>query len=309
MSGQTNNSFKFFLLSLLALIWGSSFILMKWGLHVYSWSQVGAIRMCVSFLVMFPIVCTSFRKIERRHWKFLAITGFCGNCFPAFLFPLAETHIDSALVGIINSLTPLFTLLLGFLVFRTELSKNRILGVVIGFAGAVAIVLGNSKGIGQSNLQFSFYVILATIFYAISVNVLRHKLAEVDAVLTTGFAIMFAGIPSGIYLFTTDFISKTQTMNSAGFSLLSVTLLGLFGTAVSTFLFIRLIKSSGALFASSVTYFIPFVAILWGIGDGEKLGLTQLAGFAAILCGVYLINKSRSLTPDSSVATGEPPER
>ncbi len=292
MPAQNNNAVKFLMLAILALIWGSSFILMKWGLTVYSWSQVGALRMFVSFLVMLPFVWNGFKKIEKKYWKFIAISGFLGNGIPAFLFPLAETHIDSAIAGIINSLTPLFTLLVGLFVFRTQLSQNRIIGVLIGLAGAVAIVSGSGNNIDESHLQFSFYVILATICYAFSVNVLRHRLAEVDAVLITGFAIMFAGIPSGVYLFSTDFIDKTQLATGAGFSLLSIVLLGVFGTAVSTFLFNKLIKISGALFASSVTYLIPFVAILWGISAGETLRVQQLIGFAAILFGVYLINRS-----------------
>ena len=280
------------MLAVLSVIWGSSFILMKWGLNVYTWSQIGAIRMFVSLLVMFPFVWNSFKKIEKKNWKFLLVAGLCGNGIPAFLFPLAETHIDSAIAGIINSLTPLFTLLVGLIIYRTQLSQNKIIGVFIGLVGAVAIVLGNGKSIDHGNLHFSFYVILATICYAFSVNVLRHNLAAVDSILTTGFALLFAGIPSGIYLFTTDFISRTQSASGAGFSLMSILLLGVFGTAISTFLFNQLIKRSGALFASSVTYLIPFVAILWGLGAGEKLQIPQLLGFAGILFGVYLINRS-----------------
>ena len=294
MPENNHNVIKFLMLAVLSLIWGSSFILMKWGLHVYTWNQIGAIRMFVSFLAMLPFIWSSFRKIEKKYWKFLLISGLCGNGIPAFLFPLAETHIDSAIAGIINSLTPLFTLLVGLIIYRNKLSQNRTIGVLIGLAGAVAIVFGNGKSIDPGNLQFSFYVILATICYALSVNVLRHNLATVDPVLTTGFAIMFAGIPSGIYLFTTDFISKTETATGAGFSLMSILILGLLGTAISTFLFNKLIRVSGALFASSVTYLIPFVAILWGLGAGETLRVIQLLGFAAILFGVYLINKKAS---------------
>jgi drug/metabolite transporter (DMT)-like permease len=163
--------------------------------------------------------------------------------------------------------------------------------VFIGLIGALMIVLARSKGIAVNNVQYSFYVVIATVCYAFSVNVLRHKLIHVDAILITGFALMFAGIPSTIYLFTTDFISRTQSVEGSGNCLLAVVTLAVFSTAISTVLFNKLIKISSALFASSVTYLIPFVAILWGIGFGEHLGIMHLVGLVVILLGVYLINK------------------
>jgi len=291
MITQANKTSAFILITILAIIWGSSFILMKKGLEVYSWDQVGGIRMCVSFLALFPFVWNKFKKINKEEWKFIAVSGFCGNCIPSFLFPLAETRIDSTLAGIINSLTPLFTLLVGLFFFRTQLSYNRISGVLVGLAGALLIVLGKSKGIATNNFEYSFIVVIATICYAFSVNVLRHKLVHVDAILITGFALMFAGIPSTAYLFTTDFVHRTQSVDGAGMCLLAVVTLALFSTAISTVLFNRLIKMTGALFASSVTYLIPFVAIVWGLGFGEHLGIMHVLGLAAILFGVYLINR------------------
>jgi len=285
---------SYLLIVLLAIVWGSSFILMKKGLEVYSWDQVGAFRMMISFVVMFPFVWNKFKKINLSSWKFIAISGMCGNCIPAFLFPLAETHIDSGLAGIINSLTPLFTLAIGLTFFKTEISINRITGVLIGLAGAVIIILAKSKGIISGNVEYSLCVVVATLCYAMSINVLRHKLSHLDAILITGFAIMVAGVPSGIYLFTTDFVHRTQTVAGAIPCMTAIIVLAIFGTAVSTFLFNRLIKISSALFASSVTYFIPFVAIVWGIGYGEHLEVMHLVGLGAILFGVYLINKNKA---------------
>lgn len=279
------------LIAILAIVWGSSFILMKKGLEVYRWDQVGAIRMSVAFFVLLPFVWKHFKKINKTEWKFIAVSGFFGNGIPAFLFPLAETRIDSGLAGIINSLTPLFTLLVGLIFFGTHLSANRISGVLIGLVGAVLIILAKSKGIVTANVEYSLFVVLSTICYAFSVNVLRHKLVHVDSVMITGFALMFAGIPSTIYLFSTDFVARTQNSNGALFCLLAVVTLAVFSTAISTIFFNKLIKISSALFASSVTYFIPFVAILWGIGIGENLGFMHLMGLSAILFGVYLINR------------------
>lgn len=294
MTDKSNKATSYLLIAILAIVWGSSFILMKKGLQIYSWDQVGAIRMFISFIVLFPFVWNGFKKIEARNWKFISVSGICGNCIPAFLFPLAETRIDSALAGIINSLTPLFTLIVGLIFFGATISSGRVFGVLIGLGGALLIILAKTNDIINVHIEYSLLVVLATFCYAFSVNILRHKLVAVDAILITGFALMFAGIPSGIYLFTTDFISRTQSSEGAGLCLAAILVLAIFGTALSTFLFNRLIKISSALFASSVTYFIPFVAILIGAGFGEHFGIQHLVGLAAILFGVYLINKKTS---------------
>jgi len=291
VSENNSKATAYILIIILAIVWGSSFILMKKGLEVYSWDQVGAIRMFVSFIVLFPFIARHFKKIDSGTWKFIAVSGLCGNGIPSFLFPLAETQIDSALAGIINSMTPLFTLVVGLLFFHTKISTGRTTGVFLGLAGALLIILAKSEGIITTHIEYSLFVVLATLCYAFSVNVLRHKLSHVDAILITGFAIMIAGVPSGAYLFTTDFVSRTQHADGASFALAAIVVLGLFGTAISTFLFNKLIKISSALFASSVTYLIPFVAILWGDVFGESIGMMHVLGLILILGGVYLINK------------------
>jgi len=104
--------------------------------------------------------------------------------------------------------------------------------------------------------------------------------------------LMFTGIPMGLSLFFTDFVSRTTTIPGAGMSLMYVIILAAFGTAISTVLFNKLIKASDALFASSVTYLIPIVAITWGLADKETLSPIHFVGLAGALIGVYLINKA-----------------
>jgi len=288
---QQNKPLSYFLISILALIWGSSFILMKRGLVAYSPVQIGCIRMAVSFLAMTPFIIVSYKKVKVSHWKFLAAAGILGNGIPSMLFPLAQTHVSSALAGMINSLTPLFTYVVGISIFSMQPTKNRMFGLLVGFAGAIMLVAGRNGG-GQNDYLFSLFIVAATICYAFSVNILRYKLSGLDPITTTSFTLMFVGIPMGSFLFSTDFISRTE-MPGSGFALWCIILLGLFGTAISTVIFNRLIKASGALFASSVTYLIPIVATVWGVFDNEKLGLLHVFGLTAILAGVYLINKKK----------------
>ena len=264
---------------------------MKRALLVYTPFQIGALRIFVAFLFMFPFIIKYFNTIERKNWKFLAATGFLGNAIPSILFPLAETQISSALAGMINSLTPIFTLIVGLLFFKMKVESNKITGLIIGLFGAVLLVAGQQSGPGLNHVSiFSLYIILSTICYAMSVNILRYKLSKIDSIRITGFALFFSGIPMGIYLFSTDFISRTQTANDSGFSFLCIIILGVLGTAASTIFFNKLIKISGALSATSVTYLIPIVAVMWGLWDHEVLTVYHLIGLLAILLGVYLVN-------------------
>jgi drug/metabolite transporter (DMT)-like permease len=290
MSSEKKNAYL--LIAVLALMWGSSFILMKRALLVYTPYQVGAFRIFIAFVFMFPFVIRHFGKVDKSLLKWSAATGILGNCIPAILFPLAETKIGGGVAGMLNTLTPIFTLIVGVLLFGMQVGRNRIYGLVIGLFGAVLMILGESglQGIGTIN-AFALLVVLATVMYAFSVNILKSKLSTVDPIRNTGFALFFTGIPMGIYLFSTDFIHRTKTVDGSGFSLMCIAILGIAGTAASTILFNKLIKVSGALAAASVTYLIPIVAILWGLWDHEVFTIYHVIGMLAILMGVYMVNR------------------
>lgn len=281
---------RWFYLLLLALIWGSSFILMKRGMMVFSADQVAALRMFVSFLSLFPLVIFHIRKIEKKYFKYLIATGLLGNGIPAFLFTHAQTKISSSMAGMLNSLTPVFVVFTGWIFFRSIFKVTHILGVVIGLAGAMALIYINSEGaVLNMNNWFGLLIVAATICYSFSVNIIRNYLFPVEALHITGFALFAAGIPCGIFLFTTDFIERFA-MPHAWSSFGYIALLAIMGTAFSTILFNKLIKISNALYASSVTYLIPLVAMLWGVYDGEGLGIYHFLSMTCILSGVYLIN-------------------
>jgi drug/metabolite transporter (DMT)-like permease len=200
-------------------------------------------------------------------------------------------HISSSVAGILNSLTPVFVLIVGALIFGSAFKASHISGVLIGLAGAVSLIFINTKGqLAGSNNLYGLLILIATISYAFSVNIIRKYLHEIDSLLITGFALFAAGIPCGIFLFTTDFTMRFSAeplaLNNFGY----VVVLGLFGTAISTVIFNKLIKISNALYASSVTYLIPIVAMLWGLFDGETLGYLHFLAMGGILLGVYLIN-------------------
>jgi drug/metabolite transporter (DMT)-like permease len=277
----------------LAFIWGSSFILMKIGLKSFSSNQAAAVRIVLASLVLLPIAIQNRKKIQRKDLKSLLIAGFIGSFFPAFLFMKAETRIDSSIAGILNSLTPVFTLLVGLLVHRTQFRWIQIMGLILGLAGATGLMLaGDGFQVGAFN-SYALYIVLATCFYAISINQIKAKLPHLTGVQVTSFSFLFIGPVSFIYLLTTDF---TPVLANPGWPghLAALATLGILGSAFAMLLMNSLIRYSSAVGASSVTYIIPIFAIMWGIIYGEKVNMLHVICMGFILAGIYLINSKRS---------------
>jgi drug/metabolite transporter (DMT)-like permease len=276
-------------LILLAIIWGSSFILMKRGLDVYSYTQVAALRLFIAFLSLTPFLLRAVKLVQKKHIIPIVVMALFGNGIPAFLFTKAQTQLDSSLVGILNSLVPLFTLLLGVYFFRTKPTKTNIAGIIIGLFGAVFLTYSTMGGGVEIN-DYVFLVILATVMYAISINVIKKYLQDLDALSISSLAFLMIGPFSAIYIFNTDFLILSASSEGVE-ALLYIVLLAVVGTSLAVVIFNQLISRSSAIFASSVTYLIPIVAIFWGIFDGEKVTLIHLLSVVIILSGVYLVNK------------------
>jgi drug/metabolite transporter (DMT)-like permease len=278
----------------LALIWGSSFILIKRGLDYYSSSEVGALRISISFLVLSPFAISSIRKLSLHDWKYLSIVGLIGSGFPAFLFAKAQTGIDSSLAGILNSLTPLFTMIIGLGFFSMKIKWFNIAGVLIGLAGAIGLISISGGRSFEFNFQYAIYIIIATVCYATNVNLVKYKLRDVDALTITAFSFFIIGLPVLLYLlFFTEFIRQISTEPAALKGLGYIGILAVVGTALALIAFNRLVKMASPVFASSVTYLIPLVAVAWGAIDGEKMTPLAFLWMAVILLGIFLVNKKK----------------
>lgn len=285
---------KWVLLVLLALIWGSSFILMKKGLHAFRPEQVAAIRISIACLATFPLIAGKLKTLPRKSVPFIAVVGLVGSGIPAFLFATAQTRINSSLAGMLNGLTPVFTLLLGSLFFKTKFTGRQIAGVFTGFAGAAGLILVRADGhIGLDSAGYAVLILFATLGYGLSVNTIKTYLGDVNSFLISGVSLLFVGIPYLIFLLSSDFLLRLQTAEGAGISFAAVATLGLIGTAVSNVLYFQMVKISSPLFASAVTYLIPVVALLWGFADGEELHPLHMLAMALILCGVALISRPK----------------
>ncbi|MDQ3046590.1 MAG: DMT family transporter [Bacteroidota bacterium] len=206
---MNKKTLNWIILIALALTWGSSFILMKRGMEVYSSGEVAGLRIFIAFLFLTPLMFKHVKKPLLKHWKGFVGMGVLGNLIPAFLFTEAETGISSSLTGMLNSLTPLFTLLLGVLLFKAKTRWINAIGIIIGFIGAIGLLMAGSEENSSNNLLFGFYVVIATICYALSVNIIKRDLNEVNSITATVWAMFFIGPIAGIYLFGfTDVVEK-----------------------------------------------------------------------------------------------------
>lgn len=280
------------MLIVLALIWGSSFILIKKGLLIFSPEELGALRIFMAFLALAPIGIRKVGKVNRDRLPVLFVVGFVGSFLPAFLFAIAQTQLDSAITGVLNSLTPVFVLVIGILFFHQKIKLINGFGVGLGFFGSAVIMMAGS-GFSLSGINyFGLYVILATIMYGLNVNLIKFYLPDIKAVQITAIALLLTSPICGVYLFAfTDFALKINSHPDFWIGFIYVSILGVFGTAIALIIFNKLVQISTPIFASSVTYLIPIIAICWGIVDGESIHIGQYIGIAIILSGVYLANK------------------
>lgn len=277
------------LLAVLSLIWGSSFILIKKGLIGLSPYQLGALRIIFTSLFLLLNGFKSITEIKMHQWKYIAITALFGTFIPAFLFAIAETKVSSSICSILNSLTPLNTLIIGFAAFGLSFKRSQFIGILIGLIGT-AILIFNGKQESSDNNYYAILVIIASFCYAINVNLIKKLLSDVKPLsITTGnFVVLLA--PALAVLLSTDFIT-ISALPQTQHAMLYIMVLGIVGTGIANICFFKLIQISSPVFASSVTYLIPIVAFFWGLLDNEMLTPFQFFGASVILIGVYLANK------------------
>ena len=281
---------KWIYLGILSLIWGSSFILIKKGLIGLSAIQLGSLRLIFSAVFLVLIGYKSLFKLTKSQWKYVALTAVFGTFIPAYLFALAETEIDSSTTAVLNSLTPLNTLILGIIAFGVPFKKNQFIGICIGFIGSILLVFNGASNHPEQNYYYALLVVLASICYATNVNLIKKYLPTVAPLsITTGnFLVLLA--PAVLLLYFSgffDIISAPEVQTSMGY----IAILGIVGTGIANILFFKLIQISSPVFATSVTYLIPIVAFFWGLLDHEILTPIQFVGAFIILIGVYLSSK------------------
>jgi len=288
------NKLKWVYLFLLSIIWGSSFILIKKGLVGLTPIQLGSLRILFSSIFLFCIGFKFVFRLTKVQWKWVAISAFCGVFAPAYLFAFAQTEIDSNIAGILNSLVPLFTILIGFVIFKIRFKGNQLVGVTLGLIGAILLIFQGARINPDQNYFYALLVVLASFLYATNANVIKSKLQDVSVMAMSVGSFVLMVIPAlGILIYSGFFDHSTFEQPKVVNSLAYVAILGVVGTGITIMVFNRLIQISTPVFSTSVTYLTPIVGILWGVLDGEYFGVFHFIATGIILFGVYVVNFNR----------------
>jgi drug/metabolite transporter (DMT)-like permease len=289
---MSNNNKKWVYLILLSIIWGSSYILIKKTLIGVSPLQLGSLRVIFTTMVLFILGFSSLKKIPKDKWKWIILTGYIGSFFPSFFFAFAQTEIDSGVAAILNSLTPLATLIIGVVFYKFIIDSKQILGVIIGLFGSFLLIYEGSTINPDQNFLFVGFIITASVCYATSVNMLKAHLQDVPAVSIALGNFLCILPPALIILFYSGFmninvIESPKVQNA----LFYIIVLSVFGSAFAKILFNKFVQIASPVFASSVTYTLPVVAVMWGLLDGETINFRQILATIVILIGVYFANR------------------
>lgn len=281
------------ILLVLGITWGSSFILMKQGMVAFKPYEVAIIRLVFAFLVIFPFLWKDFKNIPKEKYIWLALAGWVGNGIPAFLFAVGISKIDSSLGGIINSTTPIFTLIVGVYFFGLTFKRTALFGVLVGLLGTVYLIVSGYKGGGESDFIYALLPLLGSVLYGFSNNIIKFKLVNLKpAVITSGAftALMPILIPAFFILE----IPQKASIDEVHFkAFMFCVLLGMLGTSLAVLVYNYLIKSTSIIFAASVTYIIPVFAMAWGFLLGEQITIHYFIGLAIIVTGLWIVNKAK----------------
>lgn len=292
---MNNYNKKWGLLIVLSIIWGSSFILVKKGLDQLSPIHLGSLRIIFTSLVIFVFSYKSLITIKKEKWKWIIITAYVGTFFPVYLVGFGQTELDSGLASILTTLTPISTLVVGIFFFNLFFTKKQIVGLSIGLIGTFMLLYEGSLN-SETNIFFAIFIVITTIGYGASVNLIKTHLTDIPPAAVTAGIFLSILPPAVLILIFSDFSSLNFSNNQVISSILYILVLAIFSSAIAQTLFNVFVKIASPLFASSVTYTMPVVAILWAVLDGEELTLIQYFASVIILFGVYLVNQREKIT-------------
>jgi drug/metabolite transporter (DMT)-like permease len=299
---KTTDWTSWLLLLSLAATWGFAFLLMKHSLTLFHYTEVGLARIGISAICLLPVLIARRKEIPHDRWKYAFAVALTGSTIPALLYPLALTHTNSSLAGILNSMTPLWVLVLGALIFGVSLTMKRASGILVGLSGAAVLVLFKQKtgaNNADNNNLYGLFIVAATMLYGFSGNVIGRYMQGVSAIIASAMGLVMVGIPALVYLciFTNVPNMMLAMPPSEGDSIYNnippffyMVILALVNTVFGSIAYVKLIQRTNPVFASLVTYIIPIFSIFFGILDGESLSFVQFCGMGLILSGVYLVN-------------------
>lgn len=274
------------------------------GSALFPPTQLAALRMAIAGITLLPIGLKHFRRLTPEQWKWVAIVGVVGSFIPALLFAIAQTQLPSAVAGMLNALTPLWTLLIAIAVFGVHFHRGQLIGLGFGLIGTIGLIW-NPEASFEAAWGSGALLVLATICYGTSVNITREKLQTLKGPVIASCSLGLVSLPAAIWFLTGDIPSLIATHPDGLRGFIAIVALAAFGTAGALVLFNQVIAWTNSVFAASVTYIIPVFATFWGWMDGESLRASHLIAGSLILVGVWITHRAgRAAKRSSNGPTG-----
>lgn len=277
------------------LIWSTSFLWIKIALQEVGPFMLVAFRASFASLGMLTIILFSNHQILKwekvKPWLgFFIIIGIINVVFPFVLISWGEQFIPSGIASVLNSTTPLFTILMvTFFLREDRLTWGKAIGLVLGFSGVVILFIPELRNSQIENVLGLVAVLAASACYALSGILIKKKVHGLESELQVLLQFTFAAIV--VWLLTTTF-EKPVVLPQLSLTWIALVWLGILGSSVASYFYFRLLHSAGPTSASTVTYVPPLVGLLLGaIFLGEPLGWQSLAGGVLIVAGIMLVNR------------------
>lgn len=285
---------KWFLLVLLSIIWGSSYMLMKRGLEGFTYVEVGLMRSALAGIVLLPFALYHIRSIKKQHIKPLFISIAIGTLIPNLLFAKSQAHIGGGMTGILNALSPLFIIIIGAVLFKDKTHKTQWYGILIGLLGCIVMLYFSQKMGSEYDWMYSGLVLITAFMGALNVQIIHHYLTDIKPIALASVTLSVASILSASYLMLKTPVWEHLQQPKGQVAFIYIAILAIVGSAIALILFNYLLSISNAVFSSSITYLMPIVSIFWGILDNEPFIWAHAVGIILIFTGIYVSNLKKT---------------
>ncbi len=284
---------QFLLLLIPSALWGSSFIFMKELAPIFGPVLTAALRIvsaAVFLIILFAV--TKYPIMWKKYWKKYLIIGIGNSAIPFSLYAYAALYIPASLSVILNSTSPMFGAIFGYILLKDRLTWNKFVGLLLGSLG-VGIV--SSLVLANSSLELYLSILGclgAALMYGLSGAYVKKYALEIEAKQLTVGTLTFAGVGLLIlWVLLIPFgINPTVVIDALGWNIALIIVFGIMCTSIPYIIYYRLLQEIGPLKALTVTYLMPVFGVIWSLFYGETIELNTIVGLFVILVGIYVLS-------------------
>jgi drug/metabolite transporter (DMT)-like permease len=275
---------------LLGLIWGSSFAWIEVTIEELPPATMTAERLTLGAVAMLALLLfTRPPRPTRGQVGHLAVLGAVNAGLPIFLISWGQQYVDSGTAAVLNSLTPIFSLIIAGAILRTETwSAVRVVGILLGFAGAAVLASREfAFNPGPAAIAGAMAVTAGAASYAFGASYVKHRIQSTDRYVVAGGTLIFAALYVWVLALATD---GSPVLPTEPATIIGLLWLGLLGSFFAYVLYFFLISHLGATVSTMVTYMFPVVGVTIGVVVlNEVLEARLLLGTGLVVLGIAIV--------------------